>query len=452
MADMFVETVPFESKYAFHLENIKTLAGGKTVHRVPIDMIIDVGQLNCDCILDRPETCTPWNPDSPDTIPEVSKRSVSALARSALIPPLPYPETFGAILKEQTERWIKVPMHTILTYGSDENGKLSVITMRSAPEELPPDHIILMLAKETIQDNAKQEYVKAYDSSGHFVGFAKYVDRKKTDRNIWKEQYVVNELGLPIYLKPKAYVPTTKTSKVTFINTKGDKVTLDVSLPGSGEMKYANDPGTGENSGAFIDAESQCRCYTINAIVKPYVHVANNKFAGSNPLDATTCPYSDNPFEPPTGAGYDDYTNAIKNWMNMWFNFIIAKVTADTVSDCIAITKLTLGEAEVSLADLTSFSNIKVTYDKTCKDVPRFDIVFPGSTDGGQGKIPKGTQFGIDWFLLYKVDILKMDVMVNDDLISHIYCGETTIPGFASSAQAISPVPSVWIESLNEGK
>ncbi|MEM2966527.1 MAG: hypothetical protein QW052_06280 [Candidatus Nitrosocaldaceae archaeon] len=435
MASEYIETVPFESKYSFHLEGVKKVANGSLIHRVPVDVIIDLGQLECGCIKDRPDTCIPWDPNKPDDIPDIVKKNAIALVKSAVIPPLPYPETFGAIIKEENERWIKVEGQLTVTYA---NGVLANWTYTyGRQEELCIDDPLLYLAKEVIQDNAKQEQVKVYDSSGKLLGFAEYIDRDVVDRNIWKEQYVMKEMGLPLYLRPKARVPTTTTGSTKFTED-GKEITLTATLPGSDKISYGVDCGTGERSARVggKDTESHCRCYTMNAIIKPWVHVVNTPFSSPDSAKRTVD---------------DEIYNPI-NWNDLVYNFLIARVQipeieingrTSAVDTCVAITGIKINEEESTLGALRSALGVnRVTTETVCTDAKRYKIEFPSAILDGALTVTLNLVF------FYKIAILKMDMMVNDEYISHIYCGapETMAPGEGSKI----PVPSVYIESVNE--
>lgn len=442
MSESYVETVPFESKYAWILANAEAVRGSRVMHRIPTDFIIDLGQLDCGCILDRPSTCIPYNPGTPDIIPDpVDKVNTPALVKSAVIPPLPYPETFGAILKEQNERWIAVRGELDVEYTTG-GGLVSWLLnwARDDVEELTPDDFLLMLAKETIQDNAKQEAVYVYGDDDQFLGFAVYVDRTVTDRNVWKEQYVLKNLGLPIYLKPKAYIPTTTTGSVTFEDEDGETVKLSATLEGADKIIYKDDVGSGEEEdrAGSKDTEAMCRCYTINAIVKSYAHVLVTPF-GDALLAAR--PASDDIFD-------ED------NWNNLWYNFLLARITIpvigqthSAVDTCVAVEYIEIDGSEATLKALHTLltaGNGDITVETVCTDASRLKIVFPA--DGSHGIGTHTVTLGLVW--IYKVDIMKMDVLVNDDLISHIYCGESdeyTPPG-----TPYGPVKSVYIESYNE--
>jgi len=445
MSDTYVETVPFESKYAWILENANAVRGARVAHRIPTDVIIDLGQLNCGCILDRPATCTPYNPAIPEVITEINKVNQYALVKSAVIPPLPYPETFGAILKEQNERWVAVRAELDVVY--ENVGDLTSWILKWGKEdveELTPDDFLLMLAKETIQDNAKQEYVRVYNSDDEFIGFATYVDRTKYDRNMWKEQYVLKNLGLPIYLKPKAYQPTTTSGSVTFEDEDDETVKLTATLEGADKIIYKDDVGSGEEAdrAGSKDTEAMCRCYTINAIVKPYAHVLVTPLG-----DALTA-----------GRPTTDDIYSIVNWNNIWFNFILAGITIpaigethSSVNTCVAIEYIEIDGQEATLlalhdllATATGGALGDITAETVCTDAKRFLIAFPLDSDGKMGA--HVITLGLVW--IYKVDIMKMDILVNDDLISHLYCGEGE--EMTPPATPYRTVPSVWIESVNE--
>jgi len=444
MSDTYVETVPFESKYAWILDNSNAVRGSRVSHRIPTDIIIDLGQLDCGCILDRPTTCIPFNPNLPDVIPVIEKVGTPALVKSAMIPPMPYPETFGAILKEQNERWVAVRADLELKYeGPSSLVNWDLIWGQEDVEELTPDDYLLMLAKETIQDNAKQEAVRVYSAAQKFIGFATYIQRDKLDRNVWKEQYVLKNLGLPIYLRPKAYIPETTTGSVSFKDAQNVTVTLNATLEGADKIIYKDDVGSGDSTARAggKDTEAHCRCYTINAIVKPYNHVLNTPFgdrlAANRPVD-------------------DEVFNT-KNWNNLWYNFIISRVKTpaigvngtshDAVDTCVAITGIKIDGQEATLQALKALlvaGGGNITTEVYCTDGKRFFIEFPLDSNHAMGS--HTITLSLVW--IYKVDILKVDILTNDDLISHIYCGKTD--EVTPPTTPYGPVPSVWIESYNE--
>jgi len=441
MSESFVETVPFESKYAWILANAEAVRGSGVMHRVPTDVIIDLGQLECAKILDRPTSCTPYDPNNPDVVPDVTKVETWALVKSAVIPPLPYPETFGGVIKEQNERWISVSADLEVVYTEGALASWELKWNSESVSELTPDDFLLILAKETIQDNAKQEYVKAYDGSGNFVGFGKYEDRTKVDRNIWKEQYVMKTLGLPLYLKPKAYVPETKTSTFKFTEDDEEK-SITVTLPGADKIIYKDDVGSGDESSraGSKDTEACCRCYTINAIVKPYIHVLDTplqaKLSANRPSDDIVYPTGTSP--------------PWQNWMSLFYNFFISDIKIpekenvwNAVNTCSAVTGISIDGTEAQLGALRSLlgtSNVTVT-----GTPPKISITFPATVTGYTGTIVLHLAF------LFKIDIMKMDIFVNDALISHLYCSEIA-EQLAPPGGPPGAVKSVWIESVNEGQ
>jgi hypothetical protein len=455
MSESFVTTVPFESKYAWILANAENVRGNRVMHRIPTDVILDLGQLKVGKILDRPTTCTPYNPNNPDIVPDVSKVETWALVKSAVIPPLPYPETFGGVIKEQNERWFAVEADLHVVYVNGELASWHLDWNQESISELTPDDFLLVLAKETIQDNAKQEYVKAYGSDRQLKGFGTLVDRDKTDRNIWKEQYVMKTLGLPLYLKPKAYIPKTESStlKITY---NGEETSLNVTLPGADQINYKDDVGSGESSARAgqKDSEACCRCYNINAIVKPYMHVVDT------PLQAyfDKPPAEDKPGRPsddttlPTGN--DELFN--RNWNALMYNFFLANLlieakenTWNAVDTKVAVTGIMIDGSEATLFALRNAlgqdadDNWHVT---TTDTPPIIQIKFPATRSDLAGEIVLHLVF------LYKIDILKMDIFLNDDLISHIYCSSAKEFFGQPITPYTKPVQSAWVASYNEGQ
>jgi hypothetical protein len=441
MSESFVTTVPFESKYAWILGNAENVRGNRVMHRIPTDVILDLGQLEVGKILDRPTTCTPYNPNNPDIVPDVTKVETWALVKSAVIPPLPYPETFGGVIKEQNERWFAVEADLHVVYADGELDSWHLDWNQESISELTPDDFLLVLAKETIQDNAKQEYVKAYGSDGQLKGFGTLVDRNKTDRNIWKEQYVMKTLGLPLYLKPKAYIPKTESStlKITY---NGEETSLNVTLPGADQINYKDDVGSGESSARAgqKDSEACCRCYNINAIVKPYMHVVDT------PLQAYST--ADRPSDDvtlPTGT-----STPWQNWNALMYNFFLTNLlieekanTWNAVNTKVAVTGIMINGSEATLGALrTALGTSNVTVAGT---PPIIQINFPATKSGLAG------EFVLHLVFIYKIDILKMDIFVNDDLISHVYCSGVREAGWLSEPE-VEAVRSAWVESYNEGQ
>jgi len=441
MSESFVTTVPFESKYAWILANAENVRGNRVMHRIPTDVILDLGQLQAGIILDRPTTCTPYDPNNPDIVPDVSKVETWALVKSAVIPPLPYPETFGGVIKEQNERWFAVEADLHVKYVSGALDSWHLDWNQESISELTPDDFLLVLAKETIQDNAKQEYVKAYDGDGTLKGFGEYVDRSKVDRNIWKEQYVMKTLGLPLYLKPKAYIPKTQSSTIKFTDND-EEVSLNVTLPGADEIVYKDDVGSGESSdrAGHKDSEACCRCYNINAIVKPYMHVVDTPLqaylTADRPSDDITLPTGTSP--------------PWQNWNALMYNFFLCNLsiaekenTWKAVNTYVAVTGIMIDSDESTLRalqDILGTSNVTTT-----GTPPIIKINFPLTKSGLVG------EFVLHLVFIYKIDILKMDIFVNDDLISHVYCSGVTEEQMTPPSVP-GAIKSVWIESYNEGQ
>ena len=460
MSESFVTTVPFESKYAWILANAENVRGNRVMHRIPTDVILDLGQLEVGKILDRPTTCTPYDPNNPENVPDVTKVQTWALVKSAVIPPLPYPETFGGVIKEQNERWFAVEADLHVVYAKGELDSWHLDWNQESISELTPDDFLLVLAKETIQDNAKQEYVKAYDGNGTLKGFGEYVDRSKVDRNIWKEQYVMKTLGLPLYLKPKAYIPKTQSSTIKFTDNNKE-VSLNVTLPGADEIVYKDDVGSGESSdrAGHKDSEACCRCYNINAIVKPYMHVVDTPLQAyfdwtpNQTPDEKTRPSDDTTL--PTGT-----SPPWQNWNALMYNFFLCNLlieekenTWNAVNTYVAVTGIMKNGSEITLyglRDVLGDTNVTVVTTIDSKTVPPIiQINFPATKSDLAG------EFVLHLVFIYKIDILKMDIFVNDDLISHVYCSgvrEEQMAPLSSVPGVPGAIKSVWIESYNEGQ
>ena len=380
MSNEWINDDQFKSREAYIVSEISALADKLKlkVHRIPVDLIVQVGVLEPGYAWEKPD-CIPWDPASPG-IQEWRPVKVPALVKEVSIPPMLFPETLGALIKEQNERWLFTSQD--LTYKGDTL-KTYTVTPPTPLEELSPDDLLLLKAKEIIKDNAKMETVLVTIPNGKIGNqyFVKFICRDYVCPNIWKEQYVMKDLGLPVWLKAHPRIPTTDTTTVTISKNfcPSKAATADISasgtLLGANEIAYKSEPGSGDPHNAD-DKEAHCRCYGLQAIILQYMV---KRFA---------------PLAEPGALVVDEVPG----------NFKLAKLW---------------------------IGGVTVTYP-----------VSPDSTLDENGYLTSGTVYWIS-----KVDILKIDVFVNDNFMSHIFCG---VSGRPPTPEPTAPtcVPVSWAESI----
>ena len=355
MANGWVEDPNFQSKEAFIVAEIGELAKklGVKAHRVPVDIIIQMGELIPGVAYVRPD-CVPFDPQVGYIDPvDYEPIEVLALVQEKSIPPLMFPETLGGFIKEETQRWMLSTQDVVLADGHYTAEPATPL------EEIGPDDLLLLKAKEVIKDNAKMEVV--YVVHNHSAFFALYVCRTTSCPNIWKEQYVLHELGLPVWLKAHPRIPLTVSGSATIPDFCGaTNVVLSGTMEGADKVEYLNEPGSGPKATRTAkDPEGACRCYGLQAMVLRYCgHV----------------------FEP-----------AIEP------------------------------EDFLSEVDVCNFNFAWVLVGGTD---PADKVWFAVSNDSvieSDGELTSGTIYRLS-----KVDILKVDLWMNDDYISHIFCGPTS--------------------------
>jgi len=326
--DNWIDTDPFGVEYKFYETAIVGMAAqfakarskAQAVYtKKPTNIIVKSQELTYGEIL-MPPDCVPYDPNNPAGPGTWDPKIVEALIAKTSIPPVLFPEAFGAIVRAQTDVWYLLREHAHFERAKAEVAVLPYEWVSSTYDEekevLTPNHKIMRKAKNVVIDNAKTETIRVsgtgtlipntlveaelfagYNSTGLTVVQKNSdgttitlipLDRCTESPNGLKDIHQLHEQNLPILLKAHPRYPTSFQNQAVFELTVSDptdpscETSLDVLVPaskgqafGSDLIKYVGSDGkpiirgSGPNKDLGYDTEAHCRCYIDVAMMLP---------------------------------------------------------------------------------------------------------------------------------------------------------------------------------------
>jgi len=410
--DSWIQTDEFQDECRFYETAIVGMAmnfwktigkpGKKFYVKKPTNIIIQSSELMYGKIL-MPPDCVPYDPANPPSPDSWNPVETDALLAKTSIPPILFPEAFGAIVKSEIDMYLVLREHAIVEKPVQGVYEWVSSEYDEEKEVLTPNDPFLRKAKNVVTDNAKTETMRLHDTGRNipgvdpavaaelFIGYNstgfktdalgdQYVplDRCHESPNEWKDVHALGEQQLPFLLRAKPRYPTSFANTSTFIMTIPDPEdphcidTIDITVPigqakayGSDVIKYVDSLGTsplligsGINKDKGHDAEAHCRCYVDVAMILQEINQIVEKYKVTG------------------GVCVPDVVHNTYNF-EFW--------------------PIKRGDCEV----------IQAIDPKTVVSNEAIDV---------------------DILHFYKMTILVADVYINDDFDSHFFCGQSPIP------------------------